>query len=308
MKREFNYTVTSQDEQEQRSIRELMRREFSFSSRLWSKIKKQRAVFLNGEEIQVWKVPAAGDLLTIRLPEEQSHFPPQDIPIAVLYEDDDLLLINKQPHITVHPTGGCPDHTIANGLMQYMLDTHQQFKIRFINRLDMDTSGVLAIGKNAYAQDDFVKQQKRGHVIKEYLALVNGIMTSEEGTIDAPIGRPANEPLRRGIVPVEKGGKASVTHFHVLKRYPPVLPSQKKGYTLLALRLETGRTHQIRVHLSSLGHPVTGDWLYGASSPLIDRQVLHAASLTFPHPLTGQTFTVSAPLPEDIQRLLLAIQ
>ncbi len=302
MSREFTYIVTKEDEQEGCSIITLVRRHFACSSRLRKKIKKNKAITVNGAVIPVWKAPHAGDAIAVRLPEEASHFPPEAIPVDVIYEDDDLLIVNKQAGITVHPTNGRPDHTLANALSQYMLDTGQRFKIRFINRLDMDTSGLVACGKNAYVQNDFVRQSRQGLVRKEYTAIVDGLMEEEQGVIDLPIGRPADEPLRRGVV---EGGKPSVTHYRVLARFPE---AGGPGYSLVRLRLETGRTHQIRVHMCHIGHTVTGDWLYeSVHREQIGRQALHASRLSFRHPISGAQLDLHAPLPADMQTLLGAI-
>ena len=296
MSREFTYIVTKEDEQEGCSIITLVRRHFACSSRLRKKIKKNKAITVNGAVIPVWKAPHAGDAIAVHLPEEASHFPPEAIPV------DDLLIVNKQAGITVHPTNGRPDHTLANALSQYMLDTGQRFKIRFINRLDMDTSGLVACGKNAYVQNDFVRQSRQGLVRKEYTAIVDGLMEEEQGVIDLPIGRPADEPLRRGVV---EGGKPSVTHYRVLARFPE---AGGPGYSLVWLRLETGRTHQIRVHMCHIGHTVTGDWLYeSVHREQIGRQALHASRLSFRHPISGAQLDLHAPLPADMQTLLGAI-
>ncbi|MGI6736766.1 MAG: RluA family pseudouridine synthase [Anaerovoracaceae bacterium] len=293
MAREFTYTVTEEDEERGVTIKEILDRHFNFSSRLRKKIKKARTVFLDGHETPMWIEPSAGSVITVDIPEERSRFTPEPIPLTVLYEDEDLLLLNKQPGIVVHPTTGCPAHTIANGVAQYMRDKGMLYKIHFINRLDMDTSGVLALGKNSHAQDDFVRQSERGEVKKQYLAIVDGIVEDDSGTIDAPIGRPLNEPIRRGVVP---DGRPSVTHYAVQERY--------KNHTLVRLRLGTGRTHQIRVHMKYIGHPVTGDALYGAPSDLIARQALHAQTLSFCHPVSGKPLEITAPLLDDMKQLL----
>lgn len=295
MKDKFIYTVTQEDETKELQVKELLRHKFDFSSRLRTKIKKNQGVTLNGMPAKPWAVPKKGDVIAISIPEEVSYFPPESIPIEAIYEDDDLLIINKQPGVVVHPTNGHPEHTIANGITQYMLDTHQSFKIRFINRLDRDTSGLLVLGKNSHAQDGFVKQMKLGTVTKQYLAVVKGIMPQDGGTIDEPLGKPDPAGVHRGVVP---GGSPSVTHFQVLKRFP-------KGFTLVELTLETGRTHQIRVHLSHLGYPIVGDTLYGVEDQsLIKRQALHAERLSFVHPVTGKAMLVEAPLPLDMADLL----
>jgi 23S rRNA pseudouridine1911/1915/1917 synthase len=295
MKDKYTYTVTEDDENKELQIKELLRYKFNFSSRLRTKIKKHRGVSLNGAAVDPWMVPKAGDVLAVSIPDEISYFPPESIPIYPIYEDDDLLIINKQPGIVVHPTNGHPDHTIANGITQYMLDTHQSFKIRFINRLDRDTSGLLALGKNSHAQDGFVKQMKAGLVEKKYLAVVKGVFPQDQGTIDEPLGRPDPDQVHRGVV---EGGNPSITHYRVIERYA-------SGYTLMELVLETGRTHQIRVHLSHQGFPIVGDTLYGnADDNLIKRQALHAESLSFLHPVTGSPLNLKAPLPDDMVQLL----
>lgn len=289
----FEYTITTEDEN--LKIKEILRRRLGFSSRLLRQIKVRGSVELSGAAAKLYEKGAAGDVIVAELPEETSGFTPQRIKISVLYEDDDLLIINKQPGHVVHPTKGHVDHTIANGIMQYMLDTEQSFKIRFINRLDMDTSGVLLIGKNSHCQDDFARQAAENRVEKKYIAVVRGIPEPDSGTVDAPIGLAAADHVRRQVC---EDGYPSVTKYRVLERY-------EKGYSVVELQLLTGRTHQIRVHMAYLGHPVVGDILYGKPEDLlIERQALHAASLAFSHPVSGKAMRVEAPLPDDMRRLL----
>ena len=341
----FQYTITTEDEG--MTVKTLLRSKFSFSSRLLTKLKFQHLVFLNGQEVAGWITPKAGDVISIKLPEEKSDFPPEDIPIYPVFEDDDLLVINKQPGVIVHPTKGHPYHTIANGLMKYMEDTNQTFKIRFVNRLDMDTTGLLIVAKNSHTQDDVVKQMKAGLTEKRYIALVAGIIEEDQFTINLPLGRPDPEDVRRRVM--EEGGYPSVTHVRVLQRFsgkgfgsglaaykgykdsmadagisePVFKPGDlitvngdlitvtelPEGFTLVELLLETGRTHQIRVHMSHLGHPLIGDHLYGGYNPaLLDRQALHAYKLKFRHPVSGQMLEIQAPLPADMQSLIAKIE
>ena len=291
---DFTHTVTPEDEGLE--LKEIMRNHFDFSARLRNRIKREKLVLLNGSRAQGWFRPAAGDIIKITLPDEKSHFEPQNIPIYPVFEDDDLLIINKQPGLIVHPTKGHPSGTVANALMYYMEQTNQSFKIRFVNRLDMDTSGLLVIAKNSYCQNDYTHQMKANTVRKRYVAVVKGIVESDSGTIDIPIGRPDPENVRRGVM---ENGSPSVTHYRVLERFA------RMGYTFVELLLETGRTHQIRVHMSHIGHPVLGDWLYGGDNvALIERQALHAASLSFTHPITKEKLHIEAPLPEDMQNVL----
>lgn len=325
----FTYIVKESDRE--LSIKELLSRNFSFSSRFMTKLKQNRLIFLNGESMPGWILPNPGDVITVVTPEETSDFPPEAIPISIVYEDDDLLVINKQPGIVVHPTKGKPCHTIANGLMKRMLDKGESYKIRFVNRLDMNTSGLLIVAKNSYAQDNLTKQMKTDHIQKKYMAIVSGVMAQDRGTIDLPLGRPDPNEVERWVVPVEEGGYPSVTHFKVLKRF--------KKNTLVELQLETGRTHQIRIHLAYIGHPIEGDHLYchgdpfeyrrihgdprpsldGSPGPrmetnpeivsdIINRQALHAFSLTFKHPVTGERLHLEAPLPDDMKRALAYLE
>lgn len=291
---EFIHKVT--DEDKNLEIKDIIRTHFDFSARLRNKIKRDKLVTLNGEYTPGWITPSPGDIIKIILPDEQSNFEPQNIPIFPVFEDDDMMVINKQPGIIVHPTKGHPTGTIANALMYYMQQTGQTFKIRFVNRLDMDTSGLLVVAKNSYCQNDYTRQMKENRVQKRYKAIVKGIVTSDSGTIDLPIGRPDPENVRRGVM---KDGSPSVTHYTVIERF------YISGYSLIELLLETGRTHQIRVHMSHIGHPVLGDWLYGGDNvTLIERQALHAARLSFIHPITKEQLNLTAPLPDDMKNVL----
>lgn len=326
---EFRHIVTREEDGEE--IRVLMRRHFDLSSRLRGRIKREKRVFLNGAPCEGFHRAKAGDTLTIRLPEDRSHFPAEDIPIHPVYEDSHLLLLNKQPGVTVHPTKGHTHGTIANGLMTYMQEhageNGNPFKIRFVNRLDMDTSGLLIVAKNAYVQNDIVAQMKQDHLKKEYTALVCGIIAEEAGTIDLPIGHPDPDSPCRGVT---EDGAPSVTHYRVMERFTeasipidaadgPSEPSclagcvsagsPAPGFTLVRLLLETGRTHQIRVHMSHIGHPVVGDLLYGTPCPkLIGRHALHACALTLRHPVTKKELHIEAPLPDDMLQAIASLR
>jgi len=279
-----------------RSIKDILRNELGFSKRLRAKLKNNpELVRLNGVEAEGWIPLKTGDQVTVDFPQETSNFVAENIPLKIIYEDDDILILNKQAGIVCHPTKGHPSHTISNGLQHYIDTTNKEFKIRFINRLDMDTSGVLAIAKNSHSQDAIIKQMQQNNVEKKYLAMVKGIIPEDSGTINQPIGQPDPLLVQRGVV---EGGDESTTHFKVISRY-------SKGYSLVELLLETGRTHQIRVHLAYLGYPIVGDHLYGENEPfLIERQALHAFSLSLVHPISGEKMVFEAPLPEDMEDLI----
>lgn len=296
----FNYIVTDEDVKKELQIKELLRCNFSFSSRLNKKIKREHLILLNGISVKTYLKPLVGDVLSVSFPDEASDFIPEPIPIEIIYEDEELLVINKQAGIVVHPTKGHHSHTIANGVMHYMITSNQSFKIRFINRLDMDTSGILVVAKNSHVQDDFTKQMAANKIKKRYLGVVKGIIEADEGTIDLPIGRPDLEKVERAVL--LDNGSPSITHYKVLERY-------KKGYTLVELLLGTGRTHQIRVHMSHIGHPIVGDHLYGGSNVLlIERQALHAHKLSFFHSVTQKELQLEAPVPLDICQLIKKIE
>ena len=331
MKREFTAIVDKEDESF--GIRRMLKKHFDFSSRLFAKLRHQERVYLNGEVLKGWMHPACGDVITCVLPEEESTFEPEDIDFDVIYEDDDILIIDKPAGYTVHPTKGHPAHTMANAVTHYMQTAGESFKIRFVNRLDMDTTGILVVGKNSHSQDAMVRDMKTDRIQKYYKAIVLGTIDEDELTVDAPIGMA--DPTKVGRTVVADGeGRPSVTHVRVLERYhgsiqasllgtpdsydgpgephdpedraPSGIIEQKTydGLTLIELKLDTGRTHQIRVHMSHIGHPVLGDRLYGGACDLIPRQALHAYKLVFHHPATDEEMTVECPLPDDMQKIL----
>ena len=185
--REFSFTVSK--EEEGMAIKKILKRNFNFSSRLFARLKAQKRVFLNGIPLEGWMNPREGDRIVAVMPEEASHFPEEDIPVDPLYEDQDLLIINKPAGFTVHPTKGRPAHTMANGIQKYMRESGEKYKIRFVNRLDMDTSGILVIAKNSHAQDNLTGQMHTGEIRKYYQAIVIGNVEQDQFTIDLPIER-----------------------------------------------------------------------------------------------------------------------
>ena len=300
----FSYTVTAEDDMT--TAKQILKRRLGFSGRLISSIKRDGIVLRNGIPIRVFADVIQGDVIEVILPEERSSFPPQDIPIKVVYEDDDMLLLNKQPWVVVHPTMGHPVGTIANGLAKRMDDTGLHYKIRFVNRLDRDTSGLLIVAKNSHCQDMLSQDMKSNRVEKRYKAIVHGIIRDDEGTVNLPIGRFSPDDIKRCVM---DDGYPSITHYKVLERFSSGEGIYEGGFTFMELRLETGRTHQIRVHMSHIGHALVGDTLYGETEPeLLDRQALHAAQLQLRQPVSDELLDIRAPLPDDMKKLLSKLQ
>ena len=293
------WTYEVKPEDKGRAIKDILRREFTFSARMMVKFKKNNCILLNRKPVFVNIIPVTGDIISIVLPNEKSEFPPEDVPIIPVFEDDNILIINKPAGYVVHPTKGHPTRTIANGLTRYMEKSGTFFKIRFVNRLDMDTSGLLLIAKNAFCQDAIVKQAKENKVVKKYLAVTRGVLEEDELTIDAPINRLDPDKPAREVTPL---GYPSITLCSTLERYPT-------GFSLVELSLKTGRTHQIRVHLSYIGHPIVGDHLYGGENVLLtERQALHAHFISFFHPITKTPIAVSVDMPDDMKQLINKIR
>ena len=228
---------------------------------------------------------------------------PQDIPLDIVYEDNDILVVNKQKGLVVHPANGNPDGTLVNAIMAHCKDSLSgiggELRPGIVHRLDKDTSGLLIIAKNDKAHIQVSQQIKDREVKKTYIALVRGTIVEDEATINMPIGRSTKD---RKKMAVTKNGKEAVTHFKVLNRYT----TNKGSYTLLEIKIDTGRTHQIRVHMAEIGHPIIGDGVYsnGKNEFGVEGQCLHARRLEFVHPITGKEMKLEAPLPEYFQKII----
>lgn len=278
----------------------ILKNRLNLSRRMITGIKKRDGIFLNGSHAMTNEKVKTGDIVSVDISKEESQdIEPQDIPIDIVFEDHDLLIINKQPGIVVHPTKGHPEGTLSNAVMYHFRSRGEDSIVRLVNRLDRDTSGLIIIAKNQFCHQAMAKQLEAGQVKKIYMAVVHGSFENDEGIIDLPIDRPSWESIKREVT---KSGQNAVTHYRVVEKL--------KDAALLQIRLETGRTHQIRVHMSHIGHPVVGDTLYGTSddTELILRQALHAYTLEFYHPRSGQKLSVKADLPEDIKNLILKLK
>ena len=274
----------------------LLARAFPILSRsLIQKYMASGAVTVNGKPVKKNARGQAGDEILLALPEtEELPVAAQDIPIDVVYEDGDLIVVNKARGMVVHPAPGHPDGTLVNALLFHCGDTLSGIggveRPGIVHRIDKDTSGLLVAAKNDFAHQRLSAQLSDHSLFREYEAVVNGSFREDAGTVDRPVGRHPTDRKRMAVN--EKNGKPAVTHWRVEARY--------RGYTLVVCRLETGRTHQIRVHMASVGHPLLGDGLYGARCPDkgLEGQCLHARRLTLTHPRTGETMTFEAARPD----------
>ena len=265
------------------------------------KLLKEERVFVTGKPVKSNYKVKAGEELSIELPDLiEPNILPENIPLAILYEDEDLLVIDKPKGMVVHPSAGHYSHTLVNALMYHcgegLSGINGVMRPGIVHRIDMDTTGSILVCKNDFSHSRIAEQLKEHSITRKYRAIVHGVVKEDEGIIDAPIGRHPKERKKMAIN--EKNGKQAVTHYRVLKRF--------RQYTYVECQLETGRTHQIRVHLKSLHHPLLGDGVYGPSKcPYkLQGQTLHAVTLGFIHPRNGQYMEFEAPLPEYFQDLL----
>ena len=292
MIRKFNYRI--EPEYDSFSIREYLSLK-GYPNAVFVQLKKTpESVLLNGEWAYMRTRISAGDELFIHLEENTSsaHILPVSLPLSICYEDEDILAVDKPAYMPIHPSLNHYDHTLANAVCGYYNDQNIPYTFRCVNRLDRDTTGLTLIAKHMLSSAILSTAAARREISREYIAIVSG-KTPESGTIDAPIGRVDGSTIERQID--YKNGERAVTHYERLAYHD--------GLSLLSLHLETGRTHQIRVHLKSIGHPLIGDFLYNPTDKTIKRQALHSYRLTFSHPITGGLLVLTAPLPDDMHCL-----
>ena len=289
---EFEYTIESTNFL---NVKDVLKNYFGISSRLLLKLKKNNSVYLNNSICNLNDLVSVGDTVSFCLnyEEDNSNIVATNIPLNIVYEDECLLIINKPPNIAIHPSMLHYDNSLSNGVKYYfnLIGLHK--KIRPVNRLDRNTSGLVIFAKNEYVQEFLIKEMQSKTFSKEYLAILEGILDKKQGTINAPIARKKDSIIERCI---DNSGDNSITHYKVLKEFG--------NFSLVNFKLETGRTHQIRVHSSYIGHPILGDDLYGNKSNLINRQALHSYKISFIHPKTRRKMHFEINMPQDMLNII----
>ena len=279
------------------NINDILTKKLKISTRLKNKLIKNKHILLNGVFVDTRSIANIGDILTVDLsyPEDNSNIVPSKMNLDIIYEDDYLLAINKPAGIAVHPSILHFNDSLANGVKYYFDTIGLKKKIRAINRIDLNTSGLILFAKNEYIQECLIRQMRFSSFEKIYLAVVLGTFKKKKGTIHMPIARKENSIIERCI---SKDGQEAITHYEVLQEF--------KKYSLVKCILETGRTHQIRVHMAYIGHPLLGDSLYGTdNTSLINRQALHSYKMSFIHPISNKKISLEAKPPKDIENLII---
>ncbi len=276
-------------------VQDILTGPMGISRRMIQKLTRRKAILINNKPAFLKRAVKAGDTVKAKIRfEEAESLAAEAMSLDIIFEDEDLLILNKPPGIPVHPTEAGQTGTLSNGVAHHLQQQNLAAKVRPVHRLDQNTSGVIVFAKNQYAHQHLDNQLRNRELKREYLAVVRGNISEDNRSIDLPIGRRPNHPTKRMVTPK---GEPAVTHLEVLERLD--------GSTVVLLRLETGRTHQIRVHLSHIGHPLWGDRLYGSENKaLIKRQALHALRLSLTHPRSRKSLVFQAPVPEDIDKLI----
>lgn len=277
------------------NLKDLLKNYFQISNRLLVKLKHGQKIFVNDAKAYVDMPIKSGDNISIYLDfeEDNSNIVPTNMDLDIVFEDDVLLIVNKPANMPIHPSMDHFVDSLSNGVRFYFDTLGLKKKIRPVNRLDKDTSGLVIFAKNEYIQECLVRQMKTNEFKKEYIALCTGRFEKKSGVINAPIARKANSIIERCI---SENGETAITHYEVLKEFI--------DYSVVKCILGTGRTHQIRLHMSHIGHPILSDTLYGTSSTLISRQALHAYKISFIHPITKQKMNLTSKIPLDMEKLI----
>ena len=291
----LEYIVTKKDID--KTIKDILLNYFHISHRLLITLKKENLVKLNNTISKFHTLVDIGDVITIDFDyeEDNSNIIPKEMNLNIVYEDDWLLVINKEPNLPVHPSILHYEDSLSNGVKYYYDKIGLKKKIRPVNRIDKDTSGLVIFAKCEYIQEELIKQMKENKFKKEYIAIVEGLFDQKEGTINLPIARKNGSIIERCI---DDGGAPSITEYEVLKE------NKEKNFSVVKCNLKTGRTHQIRVHFSYIGHPLLGDDLYGGKLDLINRQALHCKQILFTHPITNENLVLECNLPLDMSNII----
>lgn len=289
---ELKYIV--KESEKNKSINEILLTNFNLSSRLLTKLIKNKNIYINGFITDTRNPVTNGDiiLLDFNYSEDNSNIVPTKMNLDIIYEDEWLLVINKSAGIPIHPSRLHYENSLSNGIKYYFDSINLKKKIRPVNRLDLNTSGLVIFAKCEYTQEEFSKQMANGIFEKEYLCIIEGLLEKKNNIINLPIARKQGSIIERCI---DKNGQKSITHYEVIQEF--------ENYSLVQCKLETGRTHQIRVHMQAINHPIIGDTLYGTSSRLINRQALHSYKIECIHPVTKGKLSFIAKLPEDMENL-----
>ena len=277
-------------------VEQFLRRK-RYSGQNLSEIKRMpKSILVNGVHYYMRQELSKGDHLQVRICETKNSekIPPTNLPLNIIYEDEDLLVLNKPAGMPIHPSLNNYTNSMANALAYYFQSQGKPFIFRCCNRLDRDTSGLTIVSKHLVSGSILSDMTKYREVHREYLAIARGSVTPSEGTIQAPLGRKEGTIIERTVD--WEHGEDAVTHYKVVK--------EANGHSLVSLRLETGRTHQIRIHMKYLGYPLIGDYLYNPDMEYMTRQALHSHHMEFTHPITGEHMSFTAPLPEDMARVM----
>lgn len=278
------------------TVKKVLKSEFNMSDRLILRLKRNQKIFVNDKLSYINDTLFVNDIVTVLIDfeEDNSNIVPTKMNLDIIYEDEFMLILNKPAGIAIHPSCMHFDNSLSNGVKYYFDTIHLKKKIRPVNRLDKDTSGLVIFAKNEYIQECLVNQMKNKVFRKEYLAILNGYLENKIGIINAPIARENNSIIKRCV---NVNGDVSITHYEVIKNL-------RNNMCFVKFILETGRTHQIRVHSSYIGHSIIGDTLYGTASNLILRQALHAYKIEFIHPILKKKLIFEVDLPDDMNKLI----
>lgn len=279
-------------------LKQILKEQFYLSSRLILKLKQNKKIFVNGSFTYLDKVLNVNDKISVIIDfeEDNSNIIPTEMDLDILYEDEGILVVNKPAGVPVHPSMLHYCDSLSNGVKFYFDKIRLNRKIRPVNRLDRNTSGIVIFAKDEYIHDVLSKQMQNKVFKKKYIAFCEGIFEKKHGTINAPVARKDGSIIERCVSSL---GKTAITHYKVIKQ----LHCYDIDFSILSIELETGRTHQIRVHTAYIGHPIIGDSLYGNESSLINRQALHACEVDFINPITHKKMAIKSKLPDDMKKL-----